>query len=482
MVASTAVNLDQERVLWQRRHVAGAMLNQAVPYPQMTPGSISSSASNKLPFNVRFALFLLVVWTFSQVVSAIPGLNDGLHSVLVKSKVLMGPLALALIALTNLKMLRLRPAFKALAVFVVYSIISLLIRTDPEWQRAIMISAWAGCFLVIPVCLNTPHRIREFIRLTFLTLLGALILAIVIAMFTGDVSESGGGRTRYHFGMNPNYFAAIAATMSYTGFATLILVPKISRTLCWIGIIGGLVLTVLTDCRTQLLMLSVSFAIYGAYSKRRIVAGLCQFGLGFGFMVVSSAMLLIGTPLLSIEQANLFSSGRVLLWYSLIKTNLGSGDLLPILWGQSDLKLDTGLAGWRKLSHMRHDAFDSHLQTGSFFHRVSFDNAYIDTLLMTGAIGLILALWGWWHWWRALKSSPVDTFETRQSRGIAKGLIAGMLVTGLFGSSWPAVGNVSISFGMVLAVALTATARNTKLTHVPLTTQLETWNPPGRIR
>ena len=429
-----------------------------------------------------FALLLLVLWTVSQVVAAIPGLPNAVRGILIKSKVLVGPLALALIALTNIKDLELKPAFKLLGVFVLYSVFSLLVRAEPNWQRAVMIAAWAGCFWIIPASLNTAHRIREFIRLTFPAMLGSLILAIVIALLTGDVTESNSGRTRYHFGMNPNYFAVLTATVSYAGFSALLLVPSINRTLCWVAIIGGFILTLLTDCRTQLLMLGASFAIYGAYSQRRLIAGLCQLMLTSGILLVTSSLLLLGTPLLSVERANDFSSGRVLLWYSLVKSNLGSGEMLPLLWGQSDLKFDTGLAGWRALGHMKQDAFDRNLENTAIFRRVAFDNAYLDTLLMTGAIGLVLAIWGWWHWWRALKPSSSDTLETRRSKGLARGVLGGMLITGVFASSWPAIGNVSISFGMVLAVALTVATRDTPPAQATESAPVHAWNPPGRIR
>ncbi|MGB0590574.1 MAG: hypothetical protein ACPGU1_12930 [Myxococcota bacterium] len=458
------------------------MLNTAAPYIQTEYSMGSVNAARKLPLHTRFTLFLLVLWTVSQIIAAVPALPDGLRAVLVRSKVLIGPMALGLIAMTHFKALQLKPAFRMLGMFVAYSVFSLLVRSEPNWERASMISAWATCFVVIPISLSTSHRIREFVRLSFSTMFMASIFAIAVALWAGDVSESGGGRTRFHFGMNPNYFAVISATLSYAGFIALLLAPSISRTLCWVAIIGGLVLTFLTDCRTQLLMLGVSFAIYGAYSHRQLIAGFCRLVLVTGTLALSAFMMLIATPIFTIEQTNEISSGRVLLWYSLIKSNLGSGELIPLLWGQSNITLDTGMAGWRKLTHMRFDAFDRNTETTALFQRVAFDNAYLDTLLMTGMIGLILALLGWWHWWKALRPAPSDPIDVRQAKGIARGILGGMLVTGLFASSWPAIGNVSISFSMVLAIALTTVARGAESPPVVVSHARETWNPPGRIR
>jgi len=458
------------------------MLNTAAPYiqPEYSLGSIN--ATQKLPLHARFTLFLLMLWTISQIIAAVPALPDGLRMVLVRSKVIIGPLALGLIAMSHLKTLQVKPAFRMLGLFVVYSVFNLLVRSEPNWERALMISAWATCFVVIPLSLSTPHRIREFVRLSFSVMFAATIFAVVAALWAGDVSESGGGRTRFHFGMNPNYFAVISATMSYAGFTALLLTRSISRTLCWIAIIGGLVLTVLTDCRTQLVMLGVSFAIYGAYSHRRLLAGFCRLILITGSLALSAFTMLIATPVFTIEQTNEISSGRFLLWYSLIKSNLGSGELAPLLWGQSNIKLDTGIAGWRKLAHMRFDAFDRNTETTALFQRIAFDNAYLDTLLMTGTIGLILALLGWWRWWKALRPDPSDSIDVQRSKGIARGIIGGMLVTGLFASSWPAIGNVSISFSMVLAIALTTVVKGAESTDGVVSRAREAWNPPGRIR
>jgi hypothetical protein len=457
------------------------MLNAAAPYAQTMSSPNRSEANRKLPLGVRFGLFLLVLWTVSQIVSVIPGLPSVLRGVLIKSKVLIGPLALALIGLTHLNALQIKPAFKMLAAFVLYSVFSLLVRANPEWQRALMTAAWGLCFLVVPALLSTPHRIREFIRLALPTMVTALILTIVFALLTGEVSHSDGGRTRYHFGMNPNYFAVIAATVCYAGFAALLLVPSLSRTLCWIAVIGGFVLTILTDCRSQILNLLGSFTIYGAYSQAPIVAKAWRFISAAGVTVGLGFVALLATPLLSIEQANQLSSGRVLLWYSLIKSNLGTGEVLPMLWGQSAVTFDTGLAGWRPLVHMRHDAFYVNADTAALFQRVAFDNAYLETLLMTGVIGLVLALLGWWRWWSALRGNPADTLGIRRTKGIARGCLGGLLISGMFASAWPAIGNVSISFTMVLAIALTAVTRRAESTYGPVGPPVDTWNPPGRI-
>ena len=438
----------------------------------------------RLRLNVRVAILLLTLWTVSQVVAAIPSMPSELRYLLVKGKVMVGPAVLLFIALSSRVALRSHPAFLGMLIFSAYTAINLMLRVEPNWPRALLVTAWAGCFVLIPALLNTPQRIERFIRMVVPALLASVLLAVVMGVLSDDYAEVGGDRGRYYFGMNPNYFAALSATMAYGGFTSLILTPRHNRSLSWIALFGGILLTYLTDCRTQLLMLAVAFTVYGAYSGG-FVARLSQFFLVLASLAFAAMLAFIGSPLVSIEQLNEVASGRILVWYSLIKTNLGSGELLPLLWGQSDLKFDTSSAGWRKLNHMTVDAFDRGGRTEATFTRLAFDNAYLDVFLMTGLIGLLFALWAWVRWWRHLAAEPNESPFNRRAKGIARGLVAGIIVTGFFSSSWPAMGNVTVSFGVVLAIALTTIIRNPQ----PLpksvyrdTKPTRSWNPPGRIR
>ena len=435
----------------------------------------------RLPLNVRVAIILLAFWTVSQVVAAIPSFPTEIRQVLVRTKVMVGPAVLLLIALTSKVAFRARPAFVGMLVFSAYTAFNSMVRAEPNWPRALLVTAWAGCFMLIPSLLNSRPRIELFIRMVIPSLLASVTLAAVLGVLTDDYIEIGGNRGRYYFGMNPNYFAALAATMAFGGFISLILTPKHNRTWAWLSLIGGIVLTYLTDSRTQLVMLAVAFSVYGAYS-RGLIARISQLFIGFGLLFSAGLIVFISSPLVSVERLNEVASGRILLWYSLLKTNLGSGEILPLLWGQTNLQFDTSSADWRKLNHMTIDAFDRGSQAQATFTRIAFDNAYLDVLLMTGLIGLVLALWAWIRWWRALRAEPYESEFTRRSKGVARALIMGILVTGFFASSWPAIGNVTVSFSLVLAIALTTLTRRAESSPPPVSRARETWNPPGRIR
>ena len=460
-------------------------MSSALP-PISAPFAASPSIRlARLPFHTRAAILLLTFWTVSQVIAAIPSVPDELRGIFVKGKVIVGPLVLLFIALSSRMAVRVRSAFVMMLIFSAYSAFNMMMCAEPNWPRALLVTAWAGCFVLIPALLNSQRRVERFLHMVTPALFVSVLLAVGMGLASDTYADVGGLRGRFHFGMNPNYFAALSATMSYSGFISLVLTPRHRRPLAWTALWGGILLTYLTDCRTQLLMLAVGFSVYGAYAGG-LVARLSKLFLFSGTLFASAFLAFVSSPVVSLEQFNAFTSGRVLVWYSLLKNNFGSGELMPLLFGHSNPTLDMGLALWRRQKQYTFDAFDRAVETQAVFKRIALtDNAYMDALLWTGLIGLVLALWAWFRWWKHLAPQRGETLQTRRSKGIARGLIAGILVTGMFSSSWPAMGSVMVSFGVVLAIALTTITtggQRTRRPAQPLRNPAPVWNPPGRIR
>ena len=459
------------------------MMSTALPLTVGSPSASLPAGGERLTIGARVAIGMLVVWSVSQIVVMIPTLPDEFRGPLLRVKSLIGPMVLLLIALISKASLSRVKLFWPMLIFSAYSAFNLMVRSDPNWQRAALSMAWAGCFVIIPGLLYTRYRMERFLAQATLAIFAALSLAVVMSISDGDYSVAGGGRTRFHFGMNPNYFAALASCLACAGFASLVLTPHHRRPFAWLCLISGCVLTFLTDGRTHIVGLLAVFVVYAAYAKG-VIARAAQLLLvltGALFVAIAAFM---ASPLFGIEEMNSISSGRVLVWYSALKSNLGSGELLPLIWGQTNVSFDMSDAQWRVVSHMRYDAFDSATEVKVGMTRVSFDNAYLDILLMTGVIGLVLVLWAWFGWWRGLRPQRGEPLEARRMKGVVRGILAGLLVTALFSSPWPAMGNVSISFGLVLAIALTTILNSEHAWGEAETASPKRpeWNPPGRIR
>ena len=456
------------------------------------PGPPRALSTETIPMGVRIALFLLVMWTVSQVLAVIPSLPDALRRFAVQTKVLVGPVVLLLIAMLNARRLRLPKIYLGFYVLSAYSIVNLLFQPEPKWALAILFALWTSCFVLIPALLNTQARLDTFVRWNLITLSLSLIVLLVLGFQEGNYIGVGRTRTRAHFGVNPNYLAAISSSLSFMGLSCRVLMPGRHKVLSWLAIVGGIYLTIMTNSRTQLLGTFFFFAVYALHLDgwKRLLANVALWGIT---LLTCILLMFWTTGVLSTERVNQISSGRVLVWYSLMRSNFSEGELRPILFGlKGDIEFDHSLANWRNLGYDREDAFVSRTKAKASFRRVSFDNSYIDIFVTTGLVGLFLALWAWTQWWRSLGHRRRANTIRRRKVGLAKGLIVSLLISALFAPAWPGIGSVAVSFVLVMAIALTHPFDDPAQS-ASLSSELSSehrsgpplnasWLPPGRIR
>jgi len=452
----------------------------AVTHPHGSPLVEPIAGDEEISFAVLVAIGLLVVWTVSQVITMIPALPLEARKILLPAKVLIGPAAIAAVTVIGRPSLRIPTALLGILFFTVFSTMNLVLRAEPYWPHAALFVAWGACFVVIPGLLNTRERIHLFVRWTMWGLMAAVSLAMALAISEDTYVNTGGGRLRYHFAMNPNYFGGLTAVLAITGLAALVLDPGRNRWGGRLALTAGIVLTILSDSRAQGMMLVFVLLVYGTHTRggwRRA----CQVVLVGGIGAAVGALLLLGTPMLTVERADAISSGRLTIWQQLLEENLGTGGLPVVLWGAGRPQFD--VRSLDRAHYREDDPMTRSSRASARFTRVAFDNAYLDILVSTGLLGLLFGLYAWFRWWRWLSGLSPLSDDARVRSGLAKALIAGTLAASFFWSCWPSMGSLLHTFGGVLAIGLTASLDReiTPLSALPDTVRHD-WNPPGRLR
>ena len=449
---------------------------------QPIPGIIARDGdADTLPLAVRLGIGLLVLWTITQAVAMIASFPIGIRKFIIPIKVLIGPMTFALIIVLTRPDMRGQRALRGFFWFALFSAMNLILRSEPNWPRAALFIAWGSCFVVIPSVLDTAQRIRIFVRLSLWGILGSILLAMVMAVMDDNYFFTGHDRTRFHFGMNPNYFAMLTAMLTGAGLTAWALEPDRNPKFYWLTIIFGCVLTVMTDCRAQVLMIATMLIVYGTHT-RGVIRYVSRTSVALLITGAIVTVPLVGTQVLPMETLDQFSSGRFTIWSHVLEANIEGDDPVALLWGSGQMKVDNRLMPGMRLEE--DDPLTRGDRANAIFSRKSCDNSYLDILFTTGLIGLLLGIYAWSRWWTWLSAQRVDTEERRVYVAITKALIAATLISSFFASRWPAMGSLVVTYGLVLCIGMTTALNKQRNAAIkaPLEGNPKEWNPPGRIR
>ena len=111
-------------------------MSTALPLTVGSPSASLPAGGERLTIGARVAIGMLVVWSVSQIVVMIPTLPDEFRGPLLRVKSLIGPMVLLLIALISKASLSRVKLFWPMLIFSAYSAFNLMVRSDPNWQRA----------------------------------------------------------------------------------------------------------------------------------------------------------------------------------------------------------------------------------------------------------------------------------------------------------------------------------------------------------
>ena len=415
-------------------------------------------------FGFRFNLIMcfFVFWTLLQASMAMQFLPlDIVQATNYLKAVLpaLGILACCIIYLDRLKINNLFLPFILFCLFAFCNVCLHMIITgvrDLKYlSQPIMFLIWTfGIFVLAPSVFDNLSKVRQLLFLTTFALVITVVFASywsythgfeIVRSYAG--SRQGGSRYSFVY-LNPGYLGGIC----YSIVCISLMLRELS-TVRWQKTI------------TLLFILISSLAMILASSRTYILASLILFLFYFwnkgGILKIFSWALLVFTSLffirvlwqLSIEGnyfdvINFQSSSRLLMWSQYWKDMMIKGIEWKLFIGNGIYSPD-----WIQGIVLAEG------RAAKSFSRLAIDNTYIEMVIMHGAVGIILFVWGMariiakGNMFKKLKGT-IEKDKLRTLLSIAYGSLLGILAGAFFNSNFPSVGNTlnSIVFPTSMAV------------------------------
>jgi hypothetical protein len=389
-------------------------------------------------------LFLLGLWSASQLLSVLSFLPAMVLYILHSSKNIIGAITVAwslFIVLVQFSQNRVIQFDKKLFIYALlfpfYVTIVNIVRLELSWQEVLLYWLWVtGVYLVFPAMLQGEHIRRQAIKVLFWTNLLILFVGISLGVLKGQYYVIGHGNRMVFSFFHPNYYSnswLIVFVMAFyfvlTGKRNVIRIGS-----CLLMLVSVLFM-ILASSRNTLVASIILIACYALLYKRW--SFLSKFtAIFFTISIIMLSWLFINPSAGKIDQ---ITTGRLSLWRMTLEANLNRASALDYLLGFGKYEI-------KGFSYEPGTTYSSPELT-----RYHMDNAYLDILLQTGLIGsslFFLPLIILMRRTRFNAAAADDDHDSRQAR-IALGCWVGILVQMTTASVIPSFGNVINIFILV---------------------------------
>jgi O-antigen ligase len=398
-----------------------------------------SSKWSKLGF-----LFLLGLWSATQLISVLGFLPDIALVILHHSKNILGTIVVAwslLVVLIQLSQRNVMQFDKSIFIFALlfpfYVTLINIVRLEISWKEVLLYWFWVtGVYLVLPAMLQGEHIRRQAIKVLFWTNLFVLFAVISLGVLRGQyyVVEHG---DRMVFGfLHPNYYSnswQIVFAMAF--YFALTVKRRLLRIAAIVLMLAAIVFMVLAGSRNTLVASMILIACYAFFNNNwsflsKITA------IYLTVSIIMLAFLFINPSAGKIDQ---ITTGRLSIWRMTLEANLNRASALDYLLGFGKYQIK-GFPDDPSKTYSTQELTRNHV-----------DNAYLDIFLQNGLIGFLLffiPLVTLMRRTRLHAVSAADDHASRQAR-IALGCWVGILVQMTTASVIPSFGNVINIFILV---------------------------------
>ena len=241
----------------------------------MTDHEISLKDSSK-GSQVVF-LFLLGLWSASQLISVLGFLPGMALVILHHSKNILGAIVVAWSLLVVLLQLSQRSVIqfdKSIFIFALlfpfYVTLINIVRLEISWKEVLLYWFWVtGVYLVLPAMLQGEHIRRQAIKVLFWTNLLVLFVGISLGVLKGQYYVIGHGDRMVFSFLHPNYYSnswQIVFAMAF--YFALTVKRNLLRIAAIFLMLGSIVFMLLAGSRNTLVASMILIACYTLFNKK----------------------------------------------------------------------------------------------------------------------------------------------------------------------------------------------------------------------
>jgi hypothetical protein len=390
-----------------------------------------------------FFLFLLGLWSASQLISVLGFLPSMALSILHHSKNILGiavvswSLFAVLLQLSQRNIIQFdKSIFLYALLFPFYVTIVNIVRLEISWKEVLLYWFWVtGVYLLLPAMLQGEPIRRQAIKVLFWNNLLVLFVGIFYGVLRGKYYVFGHGDRMVFSFLHPNYYAnswlIVFAMAFYFALTAMHTVLKIAAYSLMLGSIGFMLLANSRNTLAASLILIASYTLFN--KKRSFLTNITAIFLTIAIIML--AALVINPSTGKIDQ---ITTGRLSIWRMTLEANLNRASAPDYLLGFGEYQVK-GFPDDPDKAYSTQELTRNHV-----------DNAYLDILLQNGLIGFFLFFIPLGILMRRTRSNALsaDDYASRQAR-IALGCWVGILVQMTAASVIPSFGNVINIFILV---------------------------------
>jgi hypothetical protein len=420
-----------------------------------------ASSTNYTTWSQVVFLFLLGLWSASQLISVLE-LLPGMALVIVHhSKNILGAIVIAwslLVLLLQLSQRNLIESDKSIFIFALlfpfYVTLVNIVRFEISWKEVLLYWFWVtGVYLVLPAMLQGEHIRRQAIKVLLWTNLLVLFVSIFLGVLKGQYyAIEHGDRIVFTF-LHPNYYSNSWQIVFAIAFYFALTVKRNFMEIAAILLmLGSIVFMLLAGSRNTLVASMILIACYTLLSKKWFF--LSKFtAIFFTAAIILLAVLFINPNAGKIDQ---ITTGRLSIWRMTLEANLKRASALDYLLGFGKYEVKGFPDDPSKTYSTRE------------LTRDYVDNAYLGIFLQNGLIGFLLFFIPLIILIRRTGfnavSAPDD--QTSLQARIALGCWVGILVQITTAAVIPSFGNVINIFLLVFMAPMALKIKPVQLTSV----------------
>lgn len=328
-------------------------------------------------------LFLLGLWSASQLISVLAFLPFSVISILYNLKNILGAILVAwsfLLILIKVLQHKIILSDKGLFLFALlfpfYVTLINIVTYNLSWKEVLLYWLWVtAVYLVFPVMLQDKRLRRKAINVLFWTNLLILFIGIFLGILKGSYYVVEHGNRMVFYFIHPNYYCnswLIIFAISF--YFTVTVKLKVLNYVALVLLPISLMFMLLAMSRNTLVSSMMLIVIYVLLTRRWSVLLKCT----ATFFMLSAFIVLILLVKPSVSEIDKTSSGRLSIWKMTLAGNLNKASAMDYLLGIGKYKVvgfpeDQDKSAFRK----EHGARDH------------VDNAYLDIFLQDGIIGFL---------------------------------------------------------------------------------------------
>jgi O-antigen ligase len=420
-----------------------------------------ASSTNYTTWSQVVFLFLLGLWSASQLIS-VSGFLPGMALVILHhSKNILGVMVVAwslLVVWLQLSQRNVIRFDKSIFIFALlfpfYVTLVNIIRLEISWKEVLLYWFWVtSVYLVLPAMLQGEHIRRQAIKVLLWTNLLVLFIGVFWGVLKGQYyTIEYGDRIIFTF-LHPNYYSnswQIVFAMAF--YYALTLKRNFMKIAAILLMLGSIVFMLLAGSRNTLVASMILIACYTLLSKKW--SFLSKFTAIFSTVAIILLAVLFINP--SPDKIDQITTGRLSIWRMTLEANLKRASALDYLLGLGKYEVKGFPDDPSKTYSTRE------------LTRDYVDNAYLGIFLQNGLIGFLLFFMPLIILIRRTRFNAVsapDGQTSRQAR-IALGCWVGILVQITTAAVIPSFGNVINIFILVFMAPMASKIKPVQPTSV----------------